>query len=414
MSFNESSTMSPLEILELLLVRYNQVSFPQEFTKFLSEQEKQSHQIIRIKREEPLVNFFRRQEVLHEEYRQFFSEESFVVNTINYQKLLGLSPGKIFAYLLDSFGKLFDLQQIALDSEFPTGFNRHGKEHVSSVADTALLLLKDFDPFISEREPQVEKETIIGAFFHDIGNLIGRKYHGFYGAYLACLLFDNFSSDEALFNSFLNIIEIIMFHEVEFGSQLSMLASLNASTLSVIIADKTDVGVNRISLKSNVPEATEDVHVLLNLLVANSKAHRRHDFKHFRWTIDFQSKIETAQSELFSSLLKVTGRVKYPKEWQLVYVESNIEYLFVFNTTFLNVYLSRIYFALHAVFALYPSVSEFQFIIEDIERGVSLSRIFTRTNYLEKIFLLGKLFYKQDWHDNYLYEILHQFDPNLE
>jgi hypothetical protein len=198
-----------------------------------------------------------------------------------------------------------------------------------------------------------------------------------------------------------------LFHEVEYGSRLPTLTLLHPSTLSVIVADKTDVSFRRVSAKSNVPEAIEDAHVLVNLLVARSTFRRIKGMTgRFRWTIDFQPKFDSSQTDLFSSLLKATGRVKVPEEWQSLYQDANIEYLFIFSATFLRVYLSRLYFAVRAVFALYSSVDRFEFVVDDAERGISLTRIFTPDDYQGKICILGKHFYKRDWESSYLYQAL--------
>jgi len=83
--------------------------------------------------------------------------------------------------------------------------------------------------------------------------------------------------------------------------------------------------------------AIKDVHVLINLLTADSTVRRmKGTTGRFRWTIDFQPKFDPSQIDLFSSLLKVTGRVRFPDEWQKVYEDANIEYLFLFNSTFLK------------------------------------------------------------------------------
>jgi hypothetical protein len=303
---------------------------------------------------------------------------------------------------------LFHLQETALDSETRTGFNRHGIEHLRTVASHAVELLRESN--IGHATARLaENETIIGAFFHDIGNVLSRRYHGWYGVYVLTQLFKNFGSDEQTLESFLNVLEIVLFHEVEYGSRLPTLALLHPSTLSVIIADKTDVSFKRVSARSNMPEAIEDAHVLINLLVARSTFRRTRGMTGlFRWVIDFQSKLDSSQIDLFSSLLKATGRIKVPKEWQSLYEDANIEYLFIFNATFMKVHLSRLYFAMRATFALYKSVDRFEFVVDDAERGISLTRAFTPHDYQGKIRILGRYFYKEDWENSYLYEALEQ------
>ena len=311
----------------------------------------------------------------------------------------------VYSFFLDKFSNLFYLQEVALDSEFHSGYNRHGREHLQKVADTSLSLLKESN--ILPPNNSVMNEIIIGSYLHDVGNIISRKFHGFFGIYILSELFTNYSANDSDLNSFLNILEIVLFHEVEYGSSIKSLSSLQPTTLCVIIADKTDVNYKRVSSKSNVPDAIKDLHVLINLLVSNSTVERfRGSNGSFYWTICFTPKFDAEQIDIFSSLLKATGRVKFPDEWKKLYEEENIEYLFMFNSTILNIYLSRLYFAMRAVFALFPSVEQFHFVIQDQERGLSLDRIFTPDNYEDKILQLGKHFFKQEWTATYLYQAL--------
>jgi hypothetical protein len=55
---------------------------------------------------------------------------------------------------------------------------------------------------------------------------------------------------------------------------------------------------------------------------------------------------------------------------------------------------------------LYPSTEEFLLVVDDAERGISVSRVFTRKDYQHKIRTLGKLFYRDAWPDTYLYRAL--------
>ena len=82
--------------------------------------------------------------------------------------------------------------------------------------------------------------------------------------------------------------------------------------------------------------------------------------------------------------------------------------LFVFHGTFLKLYLARLLYAIRAVFELYPHVQGFRLIVDDVERGISLSRVFGREDYEEKIALIGKNLFKENWEDTYLYQSLAQ------
>ncbi|MEO6061210.1 MAG: hypothetical protein ABIQ99_04640 [Thermoflexales bacterium] len=386
----------------LLQHRFPHLTLPGPFLEFIRAQEENGHILRRNATNESLLAFLTRLEAPAHILDRLLTPESRLRPRLDYAALLRLTPDTLFAYLLDQFAAVFDLQQLTLDSETVTGFNAHGSPHVSNVARNALALARGFDPLSANST--LEKEAVIGGLMHDMGNLLGRKLHGLYGVYLMTQLFTNVDADPQTLDSYVTALEVTLFHEVEFGSEQALFARLNPATLAVIIADKTDVSFRRVSAKSNVSEAMRDAHVLVNLLVANSAISRdTGPSGRFNWRVDFRSKFDLEQFDLFSSLLKATGRVRYPQEWTALYEESNIEYLFVFQSTFMTIYLSRLYLTLRAVFSMFPSVSEFVFVVDDAERSVSLTRIFSRSTYRQQIQTLGKLFYRENWPNTVLF-----------
>jgi len=52
---------------------------------------------------------------------------------------------------------------------------------------------------------------------------------------------------------------------------------------------------------------------------------------------------------------------------------------------------------------MFPSVTEFVFVVDDAERSVSLTRIFNRSTYRQQIQTLGKLFYRENWPSTVLF-----------
>ena len=400
--------METIALIERLGRRFPEAVWPEVFLNYIEEQKANGHQLRRVDDGEPLYPFLRRLDAPRNYVRLFLTPESTIQAKVDYHQLLQLSPDEIFNYLLDHFAHVFDLQQVALDSELPTGFNRHGQRHVRLVTTSSVNLIKQRNPLSAV--DSYEKEAIIGGMCHDLGNLIGRKFHGLYGVYLLSQIFENYACDEETLKSFLVVLEIVMLHEVEFGTWSAQLEDLNPATLSTIIADKTDVGYHRVSAKSNVPSAVDDAHVVINLLVSDSKLERVRDATgSFHWIVDFQPRFEADQHALFSRLLKATGRVMYPREWKDIYEEQNIEYLFLFQSVFLEIYLTRMFFAMRSVFTLFPSAQEFSLIINDPERGISLKRTFSRQSYAQQVAVLGKLFYRDEWPDERLYHVINDF-----
>jgi hypothetical protein len=329
---------------------------------------------------------------------------------------MSLPAEALHSYLLDHVGFVMDLQQVALDSETPLGFNAHGRVHVTNVTTRALHLLHELDPL--RDAVQRDRELVIGGLLHDIGNLIGRKLHGLYGIYLIWRMCGDRVQDEETVACLVRVLEIVAFHEVEFASMQASFERLSTASLATIVADKTDVSYRRISSKSNAIEAIQDPHVIANLLVADSSVWRNHAREgapgQLGWRVDFRTKFGAGHSDLFSQLLKQSGRVKYPKEWTDLYEEASIEYLFLFQSTFLSTYLPRLYVTMNAAFCLFPSVGEFVFEVDDRERGVSIRRVFMRDRFHEQVYTLGKLFNREGWHNSYLYRALMRQLPHKQ
>lgn len=390
-------------LLGLLAERYPQVDIPEAMLTYAKEQEANGHRLRRASSGDPLKSFLLRIGADESAVRSLLDNESRLRSRLGYPPLLHYSIEELQSCIEQQFGTLFSLQQTVLDSSALTGFNRHGLEHLRSVSSMALKLLR-----VSEREREegstAEREAVIAGYLHDSGNLISRQYHGAYGVYLATRLFQDVDQSEETLSSFLHVLEAALFHEVEIGLRLPSLSGLRPATLSLIIADKTDVSARRVSSKSNVPEALRDAHTLVNLLTVDSQIGCQ--ARDFVWELHFSPRAESEDVARFPQLLKTSERVWVPQAWQRLYRDYNVEYLFVFHATFLKLYLARLLYAMRAVFALYPDVHGFRLVVEDTERGISLSRVFGRRDYKEKIGLIGKNLFKDNWEETYLYRSL--------
>jgi metal-dependent HD superfamily phosphatase/phosphodiesterase len=391
------------DLLSQLGRRFPQVEIPAGVLSYVEEQESNGHRIRRAESGEPLDHYLQRIGVHEEIITRFLDDDSRLVAKLSYPSLLERPVDEVSSRLEEHFAVVFVLQQAVLDSEVLTGFNRHGGDHLRSVSGRMLELIRAGE---AESEPGAlaEKEAIIAGYLHDSGNLISRQYHGPYGVYLLSQFFSRVDRDEETLASFMRVLEAVFFHEVEIGLRLPSLAGLHAATLSLIIADKTDVSARRVSAKSNVPEAIRDAHTLVNLLTVDSKIGLRS--KEFVWDLHFSPRAGSEDVARFSQLLKGSERVWVPQAWQRLYREHNVEYLFVFHGTFLKLYLARLLYAIRAVFELYPRVPRFRLIVDDTERGISLSRVFGRKDYEEKIGLIGKNLFKDNWEETYLYQSL--------
>ncbi len=383
--------MRSIELIRLFSERYPQASFPRNFIAFVEEQEALGDPIRRAHTKQPFVEFLSDLKVFSDAYEGFLGPQSELALQICYPELLKLSSPELDHFFEQNLSKVFVLQEIVLDSETLTGFNRHGREHLQAVTRQMLNLMR-YASGGAAPDPQAEREAIIAGHLHDIGNLLSRKEHGIYGLYLLTRLFTDVDQDPESLTSYLRVLEAVLFHEVEYGSRVAELDDLSLLTRTLIVADKTDVSLRRVSFKSNMPEAIRDAHMLVNLLTGDSHL-RLHD-QTIDWEIHFSPKMKEDDAPQFSALLKKAERVWVPAEWQTLYRRENIEYIFIFQATFLRVYFSRLAFAIRAAFSVRPSLETFRLVIQDDERGVSLTRAFSREDYQAKVDLIGHNLFK--------------------
>jgi hypothetical protein len=384
--------MRSIDLIRRFAKQYPQAEFPASFFTFLEEQESVGHQIRRADTKQPLVAFLKNLGIPHSSFSTFLDADSRGVLKLNFPALLRRSAQESDAYFGRTFTTIFALQQIVLDSGAPTGFNRHDKQHVRTVARRMLELLRWANVRAPSGNRRAESEALIAGYLHDIGNLIARKEHGLYGVYLLTQIFTDVDRDDATLAAFIRVLEATLFHEVDLGSKFWSLTDLSPATLSLIVADKSDVSFRRVSVKSNVSDALQDAHMLINLLTTDSRV--KCQKTSFQWEIHFSPKIQADETDQLIALLKRAERVWVPDDWQQLYRRSNIEYVFIFHATFLRLYFSRLSFAIRAIFALNPRVETFRLVINDDERGVSLSRVFTRDDYQDKIALIGNNLFK--------------------
>lgn len=389
---DRGGTMRSTDAISIFSDHYPQAEFPSSFLDYLQTQEATDHPIRRAKTGQRLTEFLEGLGVAPEVLAGLFDSESKVIRQADFADLLDSSASEIQTYLAHHWSTVFDLQEVVLDSETLTGFNRHGREHLQSVTRRMHQLLRHPAVAVPPVDSHLEKEATIAGYVHDVGNLVSRKEHGIYGLYLLTQLFTNFDRDQETLSSFQRVMEAVLFHEVEYGSRLASLERLSPVTLALIVADKTDVSFRRVSDKSNASEAIRDAHMLVNLLTADSRVRCRK--RGFEWEVHFSPTMADSGAGRFPALLKRAERVWVPDDWQKLYRRENIEYVFIFHATFLRLYWSRLSFAVRAIFALNPAVESFRLIINDDERGVSLSRTFYRPDFEAKLGLIYNNLFK--------------------
>ncbi|MCL5292266.1 MAG: HD domain-containing protein [Actinobacteria bacterium] len=133
------------------------------------------------------------------------------------------------------------------------GYTEHGFRHANLTANIAINVLKRLG--FTERD--VELAGIAG-YLHDIGNVIGRDFHGIASATLVKTELDRLGTE---INELALILNAIGNHEEDYG------ADTTAVGAAVVLADKSDVHRTRVR---NPDPMDFDIHDRVNFAAERS------------------------------------------------------------------------------------------------------------------------------------------------
>ncbi len=150
------------------------------------------------------------------------------------------------------------------------GYTDHSEAHCMLVAEQAANLLHRFR--YSEREIELVK---IAGLLHDIGNSVNRTHHAEYGALLANEILRK--TDMPLADR-VTVMSAISNHDESTGS------AVDAVSAALIIADKTDVRRNRVTVSPT--DSSFDIHDRVNYAVTES--HLRTDTENMIISLNLQ------------------------------------------------------------------------------------------------------------------------------
>lgn len=297
-----------------------------------------------------------------------------VKEVFDFGKYLHLTgKGEALAYLYKGLGKVWNYVGPILDRELPHGFNDHTDRHTLWVTSTAVELLQRAGRSYKNAGGWYESKselllTLVG-MTHDLGNLVDRKEHSMYSAWLLSRLFGNTESHREEWRA---VMYSILFHEEPMLSDLGVnLSSGIPLQWALVAADKMHVGRDRIGDRSYesgiVNNALEDdVHILINALVIRSAWVIAGNS--YVWHLDFG--IEQLE-EKFSSFTKGNGKIWVPAKFYEKF-KNGQSYAEIFAEIFLQVYEARIRMAAMGVFLLFPYINKFQVYLSQASTDLQL------------------------------------------
>lgn len=294
-----------------------------------------------------------------------------VKQVFDFGEYLHLSgKGEALAYLYGGLGKVWNYVGPILDAELPHGFNDHTDRHTLWVTSSAVEILqragRSYKNAGGLYESKTEVLLTLVGMTHDLGNLIDRREHSIYSAWLLTRLFGNTDSHEEEWSA---VMKSILFHEEPMLADLHVnLSSGIPLQWALVAADKMHVGRDRIGDRSyqsgianNALEA--DVHILINALVVRSAWVL--EPKSYVWHLDFG--IEQLE-EKFSSFTRGNGKLWVPQSFHDKYKDGS-SYTKIFAEMFLQIYEPRIRMAAMSIFLLFPDINRFKVKLSDVRRG---------------------------------------------
>ncbi len=276
------------------------------------------------------------------------------------------SKGEALSYLYSGLGGALKYVGPVLDRELTHGFNDHTDRHTLWVSQTGVEVMQRAGISSSGAHPFNPKTevlmTLVG-MMHDLGNLITRKEHSTYSAWLLSRLFTNTKQHP---DEWRLALYAVLFHEepvlVSLGQDLK---AGNPLQWALVAADKMHVGRDRVggrSFESGVKNGAfeDDIHILLNALIVRSSWHL--GVGAFVWNLDFS--VDQLE-ERFETFTKGSTRLWMPTIFQKLFLSKGKMYRESFMEHFNTLYEDRMLLAARCVFLLFPYIHTFKVVLTD-------------------------------------------------
>ncbi len=166
------------------------------------------------------------------------------------------------------------------------GYTEHGFRHANLTASIASNVLKHLG--LSERDAELAG---IAGYLHDVGNVIGRDFHGIASATLVKTELDRLGMQ---IDELAMVLNAIGNHEEEYGSDTSPIGA------AVVLADKSDVHRTRVR---NPDPMAFDIHDRVNYAAERSFLRVEPENKIIQLEIDIDTSISQVMEyfEIFLS-----------------------------------------------------------------------------------------------------------------
>lgn len=305
-----------------------------------------------------------------DELRQIFGPRGNFVHSEGDTDPLSIEPKELMSYLRGSNRLIYDLAEHSPDAHSEEGYNRHGDMHNSRVMRNTFALVQS--------SGGTKMDQILGVFsagMHDDGYPFAKEAHALVASNMTEFIFPSLSQPSESFEEQYGtktpmeyIRRIIDNHDSDVlkatiagwgnlgpNEVIARMADyLGKPGLALIIADKLDVGRDRISWKQRPSRMRRDKHAELNLLGQNAGLGEFGN--HLVWKLKFTPEITEADKK------------KYPNWARSLVGEESMEELYHhWVSLFWRIYGERTALMAQAALGLYPNAEGFE--IQFLDEG---------------------------------------------
>ena len=301
---------------------------------------------------------------------------------IDLSNLDDLSFVELNELLQKAYEQIYIAVTLSLDSISKYGFNSHDEAHIDKVTEETIRLLQRREYPIEAEKNKTIKNGIIAARSHDIGNLFSRKVHSIISYLMVEKIFPSLTSDKDNYRRIMQAIGLHDEHITEsvlnshtIGDAQEIIQVMKdffpAEALALLVADKIQIGRERISSKSRSRGAIDrDKHVEVNFFGQTKGLVFSPEKDTMTWTLEFNDSVNLEERELYSEMTTETDDSKAytSHDTNARLKNEGISYFSTWQNNFWQLYTNRVKLTIEAAFALYSELKEFRIEMVDLSK----------------------------------------------
>jgi hypothetical protein len=304
-----------------------------------------------------------------------------------------LSWEELDKILSEQLEPLYGFVDESLDNGYAFGFHVHGKKHIDEVCKRVIGILgKTITTDNPAEKQRILKRAVVATRIHDLGNMLSRKDHPGISVEVGRTLFgeyfEKFAQDWGIIEQAVNnhegkaVSAILKDLAEEYGGDTEMIYSemrkrYGPELWALVIADKTDMGIHRISSKVKGEDYSKAVQG--DKPIAKDSLGETKDFMVedgvVYWDVGFSLSDKESMAVIKARSEEVRLDLGKEEGYDLY---ENMQTMW--ENAFLKLDEDRIPVVAISAFALFPEVKRFVLRVSgkekiSIERGIEVSRI---------------------------------------